>query len=143
MSSTPTKQSAAARRPWVILLYFYIAALVGLGFLITGTTTALFGAKSLALPELTIRSYEYESTLRRDPQQGTVIATDAEREAARQRAIDDKRREGLDDVTDGAILIVVGAPTLFWHLRRARRIGAWPEPAGPSGPSPAPATDQP
>jgi hypothetical protein len=131
--STANSQSVGAKRPWVVLLYFYLAALVGLGFLIGGTTTALFGAKNLAFPELTIRSYEYESTLRRDPQ-GTVVATDAEREQSRQRAIEDKRREGLDSLTDGLILMVVGAPTLVWHLRRARRIGAWPEAAPDAGP---------
>jgi hypothetical protein len=119
------------RRPWIILLYFYIAALVGLGFLITGTTQALYGGKDLAFPELTIRSYEYESSLRRDPQSSQIVATDAERAEARQRAIDDKRREGLDGVIDGAILIIVGAPTLLWHLRRARRIGIWPEAGAP------------
>jgi len=122
---------SAARRPWVVLLYFYIAALVGLGFLITGTTQALYGSKDLAFPQLALRSYEYESTLRRDPQQGTVIATDAERAEALRRAVDDKRREGLDGVTDGAVLIIVGAPTLVWHLRRARRIGIWPEATDP------------
>ena len=120
-----------SRRPWIVLLYFYIAALVGLGFLITGATQGLFGAKSLAFPELTIHSYEYEATLRRDPQTGQLTATDAERAEARRRAVDDKRRDGLDGVTDGAILIIVGAPTLFWHLRRARRIGIWPEVAPP------------
>jgi hypothetical protein len=135
--SSQSSQSALAKRPWVILLYFYIAALVGLGFLIGGTTTGLFGAKNLAFPQLTIRSYDYEGNLKRD-QQGNVVATDAEREAAKARAIDDKRRQGLDSLTDGVILVLVGAPTLIWHLRRAKRIGAYPEAATATAPPPEP-----
>jgi hypothetical protein len=127
MRSTASDQASHTRRPWVVLLYFYLAALVGLGFLITGVTNALFGAKDLAFPELGVHSYSYESGLRRDPQ-GTIIATDPERAAARQRAIDDARREGLDQLVDGVILMVVGAPTLLLHLRGGRRITQRPDP---------------
>jgi hypothetical protein len=122
MSPNSSAQPPSTRRPWVVLLYFYLAALIGLGFVITGTTEALFGAKQLAFPQLNIQSYSYESSLRRDAQ-GTIIATTAERATARQQAVDDSRREGGDDLADGAILVLVGLPTLFWHLRRARRIG--------------------
>ena len=66
---------------------FYLAALVGFGFVITGVTTGLFGAKELAFPELGISSYTYESALRRD-KDGTIIATDAERQAAPDSASD-------------------------------------------------------
>jgi hypothetical protein len=108
-----------------VLLYFYLAALVGFGFVITGVTTGLFGAKELAFPELAISSYTYDSALRRD-KDGTIIATDAERSAARARAVEDRRREGADDLVDGAILAAVGLPTMIWHLRRGRRVGAAP-----------------
>ncbi|HEY4005653.1 MAG TPA: hypothetical protein VGM60_10785 [Pseudonocardia sp.] len=118
-------KTAAGRRPWVVLLYFYLAALVGFGFVITGVTTGLFGAKELAFPELGISSYTYDSALRRD-KDGTIIATDAERSAARARAVEDRRREGADDLVDGAILAAVGLPTMIWHLRRGRRVGAAP-----------------
>jgi hypothetical protein len=109
----------ATRRTWIVQLYFSLAALVGLGFLIAGVTTALFGAKDVAFPELGIQSYSYEGTLHRDAG-GNVVATDEERAAARQRAIDDARRGGLDQLVDGAILVLVGTPTLVWHLRRGR-----------------------
>jgi hypothetical protein len=119
-------ETRAARRPWVMLLYCYLAALVGLGFVITGTTIGLFGVKDLAFPQLSLSSYSYESNLRRDAQ-GNIVASDQERQAARQRALDDQRREGGDNVVDGVILVAVGLPTLVWHLRRARRIGPVPE----------------
>jgi hypothetical protein len=136
--TTATTQTAAGRRPWIVLLYFYVAALVGLGFVIAGTTTALFGAKDLAFPQLGVRSYSYESGLHRDDK-GTIVATDAERNAARQQAIDDNRQQGLDGLVNGIILLAVGTPTLVWHLRGARRVGARPEPAAdtPAGPDPA------
>ena len=129
--SNASTQTAAARRPWIVLLYFYVAALVGLGFVIGGTTTALFGAKDLAFPQLGVRSYSYESGLKRDDK-GTIVASDAERNAARQQAIDDNRQQGLDGLVNGVILLVVGTPTLVWHLGRARRL---PTPDGqpPSG----------
>jgi hypothetical protein len=86
----------------VVLLYFYVA--------------------ELAFPRLGISSDTYDSPLRRD-KDGRIVATDAEREAARARAVDDRRREGADDLVDGAILAAVGLPTMIWHLRRGRRVG--------------------
>jgi len=127
----------------VVLLYFYLAALIGLGFLIAGTTTALFGIKDLAFPQLGISSYSYDSALHRDAQ-GTIVATDSERAVARQSAIEDRRRDGLDSVVNGLILAAVGTPTLVWHLRRARRVGAdeapTPGPSAPASPAPTPPT---
>jgi hypothetical protein len=145
METRSSTESPAARRPWVALLYFYLAAFVGFGFLIAGTTTALFGAKDLAFPELGVQSYSYEPALRRDAQ-GTIVATDSERAQARQRALEDRRRDGADSLVDGVILVAVGLPTLLWHLRRARRIGAsapgaaTPGAATPGAAAPVPAT---
>jgi hypothetical protein len=141
MTSRSPADAAGARRNWIALLYFYVAALVGLGFFITGITTGLFAAKELAFPELGLSTSNYEGTLRRDPQ-GVIIATDAEREQARQRELADRRREGGSDLVDGVILIAVGLPTLVWHLRRARRLGApgEPPPVPRTEPSPSVAT---
>lgn len=122
MESRSPTEPAHARRAWVVLLYFYLAALVGLGFVIAGVTNALFGIKDIAFPQLGVASYSYESSLHRDAQ-GNITATEAERAAARQRAIDDRRREGADNLVDGVILAAVGAPVLIWHLRRGRRAG--------------------
>jgi hypothetical protein len=138
MASRSSGESAGARRPWVVLLYFYLAALIGLGFLIAGTTTALFGVKDLAFPQLSIQSYSYDSSLRRDAQ-GNIISTESERAAARQAAIDDRSRDGLDSLVNGVILAAVGTPTLVWHLRRARRISVGPATPGTrSSPSSSP-----
>lgn len=141
MTSGARTEPAAARRNWIALLYFYVAALVGLGFLITGVTTGLFAAKQVIFPELGMSTSTYEGTLRRDPQ-GVIIATDAEREQARQRELSDRRQEGASDLVDGVILIAVGLPTLVWHLRRARRLGAPAEPSSgaPTEPSPVAST---
>lgn len=125
MESRSPTESAQTRRAWVVLLYFYLAALVGLGFVITGVTNALFGIKDITFPQLGVASYSYESSLHRDGQ-GNITATEAERAAARQRAIDDRRREGADNLVDGVILAAVGAPVLVWHLRRGRRLGEPP-----------------
>ncbi|MBA2323860.1 MAG: hypothetical protein H0V92_07580 [Pseudonocardiales bacterium] len=80
-----TSESTTARRPWIVLVYFYIAALAGLGFLIVGTTTALFGAKDLAFPGLGLKSYSYESSLRRD-EHGTWPRTPSGRPHASERS---------------------------------------------------------
>lgn len=137
MTSRASTEPAGTRRNWIALLYFYVAALVGLGFFITGITTGLFAAKELTFPELGLSTSSYESTLRHDPQ-GVIIATDAERERARDRELSDRRREGGSDLVDGIILIAVGLPTLVWHLRRARRLGTPGEapPGTPGAPRP-------
>lgn len=129
---TRTTSEATQRRNWVVLLYFYVAALVGLGLVITGTTIALFGAKTVALPELGLSSYTFESSLPRDDR-GTVAASETERQAARDNAIRERRSEGANDLINGTILLVVGLPIMIWHLRRGRRVGTAP------GQSPGPA----
>lgn len=117
---TPGPQ--AAKRSWVILLYFYAAALVGLGFVITGVTMALFGAKSAVFPSLGLPSYSYE--YRFAPDSGRPLEqTEQQRQAARDRAIDDRRNSGLDDLLDGLIITGVGAPVLIWHFKRGRALG--------------------
>ncbi|HZZ46176.1 MAG TPA: hypothetical protein VFE65_04775 [Pseudonocardia sp.] len=122
-NTTPAKTSAAARRPWIVLLYFYLAALVGFGFFITGVTTGLFGAKDLTFPQLGLSSYSYDSMLHRDSA-GNVTATPQERQEAKDRALDDRRHQGADSLIDGVILAAVGLPTMVWHLRKGRRVGA-------------------
>lgn len=117
----------AARRVWVVLLYFYLAALIGLGFVITGTTTALFGVKDALLPGLALAESQYDYDLRYDPFTGEPREpTDAELAAARQRAIDSTRASGVDSLVNGLIITGVGVPVLIWHYRRARKLNAAP-----------------
>lgn len=113
--------AAASRRNWVVLLYFYAAALVGLGFVIVGLTTGLFGLKALLLPEVGLPTYLYEGSLPRD-ENGNVEATPEQRAEARAQAVEERRSQGADDLLSGAILVVVGAPTMVWHLRRGRSL---------------------
>jgi hypothetical protein len=62
-----------------------------------------------------------------------VSARCDERAAARQRAVDDRRRNGASVLVDEVIVTAVGLPTLLWHLCRARRISSVPEPSRPGG----------
>jgi hypothetical protein len=124
METRVTPEGAAARRTWVVLMYFYVAALVGLGFVIVGTTSALFGAKSALFPELGLSTYSYSCP--GPEQRGTTVASETERQAARETAIQDRRGNGVDGLANGAIQAGVGLPILIWHLRRARRLGAAP-----------------
>lgn len=92
-------ETANERRfSWIGYLYFYVAALIGLGFVLVGTTMALTGAAKAALP-----SVYYD---------GPCDYCDSEEEV---------RRNGLEDALSGGITNVIGAPVLIWHLRQARR----------------------
>ncbi|MGQ0719366.1 MAG: hypothetical protein ACT4NP_19050 [Pseudonocardiales bacterium] len=116
----------AARRSWVVLLYFYAAALVGLGFVVVGITTGLFGAKNALFPGLGLPSYSYEYRFPPDSPSPTE-PTEQQRQAAKDRAIDERRNSGLDDVLNGLIIAGVGAPVLVWHLKRGRALSAGAE----------------
>jgi hypothetical protein len=84
-----------ARRPsWIGLLYFYVAALIGLVFVLVGTTMALTGAAKGAVP-----SVHFD---------GPCEYCDSK---------DDVRKNGLEDALSGGITDVIGAPVLIWHLR--------------------------
>lgn len=118
-----TLESPAAKRSWVVLLYFYAAALVGLGFVVTGITMGLFGAKNALFPSLSVSSYSYEYPFPPDSF-GPREPTEQQRQAARDRAIDERRSRGLDDMLSGLIITGVGAPVLVWHLKRGRALNA-------------------
>jgi hypothetical protein len=111
-----TSSAPPAARRWVTL-YYYVAALIGLGLAVIGLVTLLFGLRYAALPEVGLATTDY-AYLHMDP---TVIATDAELARARVQAVEDRRERGVSSMIDGVIMAGVGAPLLFWHLRRARR----------------------
>lgn len=116
-----TLESQVAKRSWVALLYFYAAALVGLGFVIVGITMGLFGAKNALFPSLGVSSYSYEYRFPQDPLRDTE-PTEQQYLVAQERAIDDRRGRGLDDMLSGLIIAAVGAPVLVWHLKRGRAL---------------------
>lgn len=139
MAADPTLEPQGTKRSWVVLLYFYVVALVGLVLVVTGVTMALFGAKSALFPELGLSRYSYEyDVVPQDPSRPTE-PTEEQLQTARDRAIDERRSSGLDGMLSGVILAGVGAPVLIWHLKRGRALSAWPEKPGvPTPPLPAP-----
>lgn len=91
--------TSTTRRPsWIGLLYFYVAALIGLGFVLVGTTMALTGAAKAVVP-----SVYYD---------GPCEYCDSKEHV---------RKDGLENALSGGITNVIGAPVLIWHLRQARR----------------------
>lgn len=125
MSDTaPPEAGGARRRPWIVLLYFYLAALVGLGFVITGATMALFGAKEAVFPGLGLTESDYRHRVLSDGRGFRRQPTEAELREAREDAEGDRRQRGAEGVVSGLIVAGVGAPVLVWHLNRGRRFGA-------------------
>lgn len=106
-----------------MLLYFYAAALIGLGFVVTGVTMGLFGAKNALLPTVGLSSYSYDYRFGPQGTGGFSEPTEQQRQDARNRAIDDRRSSGLNGLLDGLIITGVGAPVLIWHFKRARALG--------------------
>jgi hypothetical protein len=149
MERNVTREPQAGKRSWVVLLYFYAAALVGLGFVVTGVTMALFGAKDALFPGLGLSRYSYEYPV--PPDLGPLTEpTEEQRRAAKDRAIADRRGSGLDGMLNGLIIAGVGTPVLVWHLKRGRALSAAAEKPEattttppPSPPSPAPPTHPP
>lgn len=130
MSADSSSEAPASKRAWVVLLYFYLAALVGLGFVISGTTVALFGAKDAAFPGLNVPrySYEYDRPYYQEESGEAREPTEQELAEAKQRAIEDRRTSGLDSMINGLIITGVGTPVLIWHYRRARALSTAPHP---------------
>lgn len=143
----------AQRRNWVVLLYFYLAALVGLGFVVTGATTALFGAKNALLPGLGVSPYAFEVGVPYEPNPGLERLgpprTDERNEAlrerrareARSRAVEQRRSSGIDGMLSGLIILAVGVPVLVGHLKRARALHEGT--AKTAAPAPPPGTEPP
>ena len=112
------------RGRWVLFVYYYVAALIGLVMLLFGVVGGLRAAVQVALPQTAdeVRYSYYEPPLE-DGGKGELTPAQEERrrEEARQRAIENARTSGLADLLNGVILAGVGAPVLLWHLRHARR----------------------
>ncbi|MGH9190057.1 MAG: hypothetical protein ACRD0Q_08510 [Acidimicrobiales bacterium] len=140
-------------------LYFYLAALVGLGFVVTGAAMALFGAKSALFPSLGLSRYAYEvpapyetypgrerigpsKTDDRNAERESEAERERQAREARSRAIDERRSRGVDGMLSGLIVAGVGTPVLLWHLKRARALSVAAErpdfPASRAAPTPPP-----
>lgn len=139
MAANSNPESQSAKRTWVVVLYFYLAALVGLGFVVTGTTMALFGAKNALFPGLGLSRYSYEY----DVSQGSRELTEEQLRTAKNRAIEDRRGSGLDGMINGLIIAGVGAPVLVWHLKRGRALNSGTDRPDGTTPTPPPSLPQP
>jgi hypothetical protein len=139
-----TRESQAGKRSWVVLLYFYAAALVGLGFVVAGVTTVLFGAKSALFPSLGLPRYAYEYNVPPDGHM-PMEPTEQQLRVAKDRAIAERRADGLDGMLNGLIVAGVGTPVLVWHLKRGRALSAAAEKpeATTTTPPPTPPAPQP
>jgi hypothetical protein len=137
MTTGSTTEPPAGRRNWVPLLYFFLAALIGLGFVVVGTSMALLGAKDALFPSLGLPRYSYGvSEFEAYPAPAPVGADSAppvkksaeevarEQRIAKAQAVDERRAMGLDQMLSGLVIAAVGAPVLVWHLRRGRALSA-------------------
>ena len=123
MTEQTTEARRTKRRHWIVLLYFYLVALIGLGFVVTGATMTLFGAKEAIFPGLGLSRYDYEFDLAED-QEGHPRGSEAEIERAKKEAKEERRSGGVDGVVSGVIVAGIGAPIMIWHLRHGRRASA-------------------
>ena len=97
----------ARRLSWIASAYFYLAALTGLVFVLTGATIGLLGMAKAAFPGIYYDGpCEYCSTK------------------------DEIRDDGWEGLISGGVTTAVGAPVLVWHLRQVRRREAEAETAG-------------
>lgn len=146
MTTGSTAEAQSTRRSWVVLLYFFAAALIGLGFVVTGVSMALFGVKDALFPSLGLPRYSYEvypyeaypvpvrpsKTEISEPERKTEAEITQQEREAKTRAIDERRGNGVDRLLSGLIIAGVGAPVLVWHLRRGRALSAGATDAPPS-----------
>ena len=123
MTTGPAAEPQATRRSWVVLLYFFAAALIGLGFVVTGASMALFGVKDALFPGLGLPRYSYEVypydsypvpvgpswTDVAEPERKTEAEIAEQEREAKARAIDERRGNGVDRMLSGLIIAGVGA----------------------------------
>lgn len=107
------------RLHWSGYVYYYLAALIGLGFVLGGAVGSTTGLLEAAFPR---SSPDFRFQAQPFPYEGPGETPDPEElEAAEERATEDVRAQGLFDAVQGVALIAVGLPTFLWHIRRARR----------------------
>ncbi|MEO7803742.1 MAG: hypothetical protein ABIS18_04735 [Actinomycetota bacterium] len=109
-------QDPKVKGRWLPSVYYYLATIIGLGFMLGGVTSTLIGLRHAVLPEL---GDQYYSTPYIEGEQKKPSVADEKR--IRAENIENERRRGWSKAIDGAIFSLVGAPVFFWHLRQARR----------------------
>lgn len=112
-----------ANRHWAGHVYYYLAALVGLGFVIAGLVMTTHGLLQAALPTAT-PEYQYRSDPRSLPryeeEKTPSSPTPAQIREAKREARSALRTEGFYRALNGLAFAGVGFPVFWWHIRRAR-----------------------
>lgn len=120
------------RKHWIAILYFYVAALIGLVFVLAGAAIALNGLAKTAFPATFTTGYDdtyLPTPVTAQPEmpmvsgrgfgQGTYRTDNS---ALRHRQeVRRTRREGERSILSGLIAVIIGTPVLIWHLRQARQ----------------------
>lgn len=133
---------AQVRGRWISLLYYYLAAMVGLVITLVGIIGGLQALVGAAFPQLSdevrfseqqFRSPEVEPPLRKGRDRDAP--TEGELAAARDEAEERARLNGFAGGLRGLIAALVGAPVFLWHIRQARRKEPeWLEPGAEDSP---------
>lgn len=119
---------AQVRGRWISLLYYYLAAMVGLVITLVGIIGGLQALVGAAFPQLSdevrfshqeLRSPESAPPLKRGRDRDAP--TEGELAAIRDEAEERARLNGFAGGLRGLIAALVGAPVFLWHIRQARR----------------------
>lgn len=109
---------------WSGYVYYYLAALIGLAFVLFGLVRVYSGLIQAALPR---SSPEFEYRREVVPHAPLNDAapppspSHAEVRAQKDQAAKEIRAEGIYQALEGVGATVVGAPVFLWHIRRARK----------------------
>lgn len=110
------------RLHWSGYVYYYVAALIGLGFVLGGAVAGATGLLEAAAPRSAPDfRWQAEPALPFEEVEARRTPTPEEVEVAEERAAENVRAQGLYNAVQGGVFIAVGLPTFVWHIRRARR----------------------
>lgn len=132
MNVNEPASSHPLRWRWLPLVYYYLAAAVGLVLLLVGLVGGLRGLVHAALPNLTVEVTWSENDCRQRGVAGPVAEkpmaeqpartpTPAEIAVCARESEERVARRGLGEALDGLVMVVVAGPFFVWHLRQARR----------------------
>lgn len=105
--------SLEAKRSWVTLLYYYVAALIGLIIVIVGILIALHALLDVIFFEDPLEGLTSDSS--------TVTSGDTVQFAELPGPFSPSRGDKAKLILRGLVTAAVGAPVFWWHLREARR----------------------
>lgn len=109
------------RGRWIPLVYYYLAAAIGLTIMLVGLIGGLHGLVKSAIPAIAdeVRFADVERPIGPDGRREEI--SEPERERRKAEAIENARLSGFAAALEGLVTAAVGAPVFFWHVRQARR----------------------